>query len=57
MDKKNKRLILTILAVVLVFFLLFIAGLLFGYAGLGGGEWTQVFHIETWKHIIDFWRS
>jgi hypothetical protein len=30
-------------------------GAVIGYSVIGGGDWKDVFDIETWRHITDFW--
>ena len=50
------RIILRILRYLLIPALCFIAlmfGLTIGYATLGGGEASDVFQIETWRHLYN----
>lgn len=42
--------------VVLVLAVVMLAiGAIIGYSVIGGGEWKDVFNIDTWRHITDFW--
>lgn len=50
------RIILSILRFLLIPALCVVAlfvGLTIGYATIGGGDASAVFHIETWKHLYD----
>lgn len=54
----NQRYILVslmkILIVIILLFLLFIAGTMIGYGVIGGGNPLRVFQLDLWLHIRDF---
>ena len=44
---------LRIIIVIILLALAIVLGAMFGYAGLGEGEASDVFKKETWQHIFD----
>ncbi|MBO0481614.1 DNA-directed RNA polymerase subunit beta [Candidatus Enterococcus courvalinii] len=46
--------LMKILIVIILLFLLFIAGTMIGYGIIGGGNPFRVFQLDLWLHIRDF---
>nr|WP_276313800.1 DNA-directed RNA polymerase subunit beta [Exiguobacterium algae] len=44
-----------VLVVLLLAVAMLALGAVIGYSVIGGGEWRDVFDIDTWRHITDFW--
>lgn len=36
--------------------ILFIAGIFVGYIVVGKGNWHDLFDLQTWYHVIQFWQ-
>ncbi|WP_215189474.1 DNA-directed RNA polymerase subunit beta [Exiguobacterium sp. s6] len=47
--------LLRVIVVLLLAFVMLAIGAVIGYSVIGGGEWKDVFNIDTWRHITDFW--
>lgn len=62
-QKKQSRLsnhrrfpiLLRVLVVLVLAIAMLVLGAVIGYSVIGGGDWKDVFDIETWRHITDFW--
>ncbi|TCI57548.1 DNA-directed RNA polymerase subunit beta [Exiguobacterium sp. SH1S21] len=53
----NRRfpILLRIIVVLILAAAMLAIGAIIGYSVIGGGEWRDVFDIDTWRHITDFW--
>ena len=53
----NRRfpILLRVLVVLVLAVLMLALGAIIGYSVIGGGDWRDVFNIDTWRHITDFW--
>lgn len=53
----NRRfpILLRLLVVLLLAVAMLALGAVIGYSVIGGGDWRDVFEIDTWRHITDFW--
>lgn len=47
--------LLRVLVVVVLAIVMLAVGAIIGYSMIGGGEWKDVFNVDTWRHITDFW--
>lgn len=53
----NRRfpILLRVIVVLILAAAMLAIGAIIGYSVIGGGEWRDVFNIDTWRHITDFW--